>query len=96
MSMSNELRNIVIIFLVKTEIIVTVVTVSFGFFGEQHNNEDYVLVLPILPISTCSNSLTVCLVQFYIMVHVCDQIMNTQLLQIVVVDYIMLRTAFSS
>lgn len=68
MSMSNELRNIVIIFLVKTEIIVTVVTVSLGFFfGEQHNNEDYVVVLPILSISVCCNSLTICLVQFYIM-----------------------------
>lgn len=33
MSMSNELRNIVIIFLVETEIIVTVVTVSLGFFS---------------------------------------------------------------
>ena len=67
MSMSNELTNILKMFLVKTEIIVTVVTVSFGFFGEQHNNEDYVLVLPVLPISTCCNSLTICLVQFYIM-----------------------------
>lgn len=75
----------------KTENIVIVGLFSFGF-GDQHTKQDKDVVLP----NTYLQYFTYNFSGLIFIYWLCDQTMNEQFQQIVIMNYIVSHTAFSS